>query len=94
MSRNQTTTDLLQNLSLCFWISKLNLKLQDFSVQTQLLYLVSHLHVSVTVSSQHQSDPKNIKINNTAAILVRDLGPYTCYIKYTAYMVCVLERIN
>jgi len=94
MSRNQTTTDLLQNLSLCFWISKLNLKLQDFSVQTQLLYLVSHLHVSATVSNHHQSDPKNIKINNTAAILVRDLGPYTCYIKYTAYMVRVLERIN
>ena len=94
MSRNQTTTDLLQNLSLCFWISKLNLKLQDFSVQTQLLYLVSHLHASVTDSSHHQSNPKNIKINNTAAILVRDLGPYRCYIKYTAYMVRILGRIN
>jgi len=80
MSRNQITTDLLQNFSLCFWISKLNLKLQDFSVQSQLLYLVNHLYVSATVSSHHQSNPKNMKINNTVAILVRDLGPYTCYI--------------
>jgi len=78
MSGNQTTTDLLQNLSVRFWISKLNLKLQDFSVQTQLLYLVSHLHVSATVSSHHQSDPKNIKVKYIAGILVRDLGPYTC----------------
>ena len=85
MSRNQTATDLLQNLSLCFWISKLNLKLKDFSVQTHILYLMRHLNVSATVSSHHQSDPKIIKINNTASIIVRDLRLYTLYKVYSIH---------
>jgi hypothetical protein len=92
MSMNQTAADLLQNLSLCFWISKLNLKLQDFSVQTQLLYLMRHLHVSATVSSHHQSDPKIIKINHTAAILVRDLRPYVLYKVYSIHVAYIRKN--
>jgi hypothetical protein len=48
-----------------------------FSTKTQLYYLIYELHVSVTVGSDDQAIPKNIKRKNiTAVILVRDLEPY------------------
>lgn len=38
------------------------LKMQIFSVKTQLYYLTHQLLVSTVVSSHHQADPKNVKI--------------------------------
>jgi hypothetical protein len=39
------------------------LKMRVFSAKTQLHYLTNQLDVSTTVSSHHQTEPKNIKGN-------------------------------
>ena len=60
-----------------FWKKKMKvkLKMQVFSVKTQLYYLINQRHVSTTVINHHQVYPKNIEKerNNTVAISVRDL---------------------
>jgi len=57
-----------------------------FSFETKLYYLKKkkQLHVSATVSHRQQADYKNVKrINNTATMFFRDLGPHN--VLYTVY---------
>jgi hypothetical protein len=66
----------------------------SFQSQHNSVIQTNQLHISATVSSHHQADPKNKKKKCTAAIMVGDFGPHIVLHKIHIYMYIILILIH
>lgn len=91
-----TVRHLLHDWLMLLFCDFYKLKVPVFSFRIQLYYLTNQLHVTATVSSYHQANPKNMgRKKYTVSVYWSEISGFTvCNFKYIMYMICIYEELN